>query len=143
MGKQLTYRIKSRIDSIYPVEQAILNEAALAGFNEDACFSLRLAIDEAVVNAIIHGNGQQETKQIHITAAFDESKVAITVRDEGEGFDQSRLADPRQDPDLHKTHGRGVFLIRQFTSEVFFNEKGNEITFIVDQSAPANLAQLA
>lgn len=143
MEKHLTYLIQSKFDVIYPTEQAILSAAVEAGFDDDSCFSLRLAMDEALVNAIIHGNNSEEHKQIAITVFIEESKLFVSVQDEGEGFDQKNLADPREEPFLHKTNGRGVFLIRQFTSDVYFNEKGNQITFVIDQANPAPIMQIS
>jgi serine/threonine-protein kinase RsbW len=143
MGNEVTFRIKSKFDLIYPVEQAILAKAQEAGFDEDCCFSLRLAMDEALVNAIVHGNDHAEHKEIEVTAEITPQKISISVADEGNGFNQNNLSDPREEPYLHKTHGRGVFLIRQFTSDVFFNDKGNKITFVVDQTRPAPIMQIS
>ncbi len=140
MERMLDFRIASKIENIYPVEREILQQADQLGYDEDACFCLRLALDEALINAIIHDNRNAEEKKIHIEARFNLESVAITVKDEGEGFDRSKLFDPTQKPHLFETHGRGVFLIRQFTHELRFNDKGNEITFVVHQSqSPAAL----
>lgn len=141
MGTELTLQINSKLELMGSVEQAILDEAAQIGFDEDCCFALRLAMDEALVNAIIHGNKNQETKVVRVKAVFENDKISVSIQDEGSGFDRSKLYDPRQEPFLHQTHGRGVFLIRQFASDVFFNESGNQITFVVDQNKPAPILQ--
>lgn len=140
MERMLDFRIASKIENIYPVEREILQQANQLGFDDNACFCLRLAMDEALINAIIHGNRNAEEKKIHIKALFNSESVAVTVQDEGDGFDRSQLCDPTEAPHLYETHGRGVFLIRQFTHELRFNDKGNEITFVVHQShTPAAL----
>lgn len=136
MSKQLSFSIKSKIENIYRVESRILDLAENTGFDTDARFSLRLAMDEALINAITHGNGGEENKEIWVQADCDEEKISVTVRDQGNGFDQHKLHDPRQEPFLHSANGRGVFLIRQFTHQVRFNEKGNEITFSIWRNQP-------
>ena len=141
MTKKISFQIQSKVDSIYPVERAILDLATEMGYDAEPCFCLRLAMDESLVNAIIHGNGNSEDKQIHVTAICDCDRIQVTVRDEGNGFDKSKLFDPRQEPYLHRTHGRGVFLIRQFTNEVRFNEQGNEITFCVERTGSLTLIE--
>ena len=142
MGTMFSYRIKSKFDLIQSVEKSILQQATQAGFNDDTCFALRLAMDEAMINAIIHGNQYQEEKEISVTAKIEDDKIWVSVEDEGPGFDLTQLVDPREEPFLHKTNGRGVFLIKQFTSDVYFNETGNQITFIVDQNNPAPILQM-
>lgn len=128
------FEISSRIDSIYPLEQRILSIVRSAGFCEEELFSLRLAMDEALINAIMHGNGGHERKRVHVSLAVGSDVVQVTVKDEGDGFDIDALFDPTEEEHIHDTHGRGVFLIRQFMSEVAFNEKGNEITFVLRRS---------
>ncbi len=141
MEKNLQFQFNSKVENIYPVERSILERAKELNFNEDVCFSLRLAMDEAFINAIIHGNNNLEDKSIHVIANFYSDSIEVTVRDEGDGFDLSQLYDPRDEPHLYDTHGRGVFLIRQFTNEVRFNDKGNEITFVVHRTQPSPVMQ--
>jgi serine/threonine-protein kinase RsbW len=141
MATRLDFRIKSKVDAIYSVEQEILECASELGYDGDSCFCLRLAMDEALINAIIHGNHRDEGKFIHIIALCDRSQIAITVQDEGDGFDQTTLINPTQEPYLHKTSGRGVYLIQQFTHELQFNDKGNAITFIINRAHPPAVLQ--
>lgn len=141
MGKLLTFRIKSRIEDIYPVEQDILNEAIELGYDEDTRYCLRLALDEALINAIMHGNQSLEHKTVFIDAACDRDQISVSIRDEGRGFDRTQLPDPTKPPFLTETCGRGVFLIKQFTHEVRFNDIGNEITFVLNRNRPVNVMQ--
>lgn len=141
MAMKIEFRIKSRIENIYPVEREIIEQAASLGYDGDACFCLRLAMDEALINAITHGNRNIEEKDVRIIAYCDRERIAVTVQDEGDGFDQSQLVDPTQEPYLHKTSGRGVYLIQQFTHEIQFNEKGNAITFVVNRAHPPAVLQ--
>lgn len=141
MNEKLHFQFNSKFENIYEVERSILNRAQEYQFDCEACFNLRLAMDEAFVNAIVHGNRNREDKKIHVVATFDLNSVSVSVRDEGEGFDQTKLLDPREETNLYNTHGRGVFLIRQFTNDVRFNDKGNEITFSVFRDRPIPVMQ--
>lgn len=141
MAIKIESRIKSKVENIYPVEREILDRAYELGYDSDACFCLRLAMDEAIINAITHGNRKIEQKDVRIVALCDNDRIAITVQDEGDGFDQSALVDPTQEPYLHKTSGRGVYLIQQFTHEIQFNEKGNAITFVIHRAHPPAVLQ--
>ncbi len=141
MDKKLSYRLKSKIENIYPVERDILRYANLLGYDEDAQFSLRLAMDESLINAIIHGNNNSEDKSIEIDVKLDKDKITVTVRDEGDGFDQNELFDPRNEPFVQCSHGRGVFLIHQFTHQVQYNDKGNEVSFTIHRHEPISVLQ--
>jgi len=141
MKKKLDYRFQSRIDNIYPAEREILAQAKNLGYDEDALFSLRLAMDEALINAIIHGNKNSAQKYIDVTAHCCAEKITVTVRDEGKGFDRSQLVDPRQKPFVQKSNGRGVFLIHQFTHEVQYNDTGNEVSFTIQRGQPISILQ--
>lgn len=131
---QEEFSIPSTVEKIYPVEQQILSFARSLGYCDDDCFCLRLAMDEAMVNAIIHGNNYDREKTVTVRADCSHHSIAVTVLDEGDGYDINSLNDPTTQENIHATHGRGVFLIRQFMSEVTFNEKGNQITFTLYRS---------
>lgn len=141
METKLDFRIKSKVENIYPIEREILDQAYEHGFDGDICFCLRLALDEALINAITHGNRNSEDKHVRVSVLYDSDQVSVTIGDEGEGFNYLNLTDPTQKPFLYETHGRGVFLIRQFTNEMRFNKKGNEITFTLNRCYPPAVLQ--
>src|SRR5215204_2211539 len=93
-----------------------------AGLDDDALHWVAVAVRESVINAIKHGNGGDEQKQVHVdftpldTAA--PRGIAIRVRDEGPGFDPDSIPDPLAPENLLKNSGRGIFLIRSFMDEV-------------------------
>jgi anti-sigma regulatory factor (Ser/Thr protein kinase) len=111
---------------------------------------LSLALEEALVNALYHGNleissdvdswydlAQRRRSQspfcdrrIRVLATITRSSAVFVVRDEGRGFDPSQLADPTDDAHLRRCSGRGVFLMRNLMDEVIFNEIGNEVTMV-------------
>lgn len=132
------YIIPSKVKHIYPVEQQILALARELGFSDDDCFCLRLSMDEAMVNAIIHGNKYDASKQVYVKVDGGDAAFEVTVRDEGDGYSVDDLQDPTTEENLHATHGRGIFLIRQFMSQVLFNDIGNQITFIIRRNDEVN-----
>ncbi|MFA5479537.1 MAG: ATP-binding protein [Candidatus Muiribacteriota bacterium] len=89
-------------------------------------FGITVAIDEALKNAIEHGNKNDAMKKVTLEYKLTNDTLSITVKDEGEGFDYNNLPEVVADEDS----GRGLLLIRNFMDEVNFNEKGNEINMI-------------
>jgi serine/threonine-protein kinase RsbW len=107
----------------------------IAGFDEDATHDLGIAVREAVVNGMKHGNGWDERKRVRLEYAIAndpaQRRVVVRVRDEGDGFELKSLADPIADENLGATGGRGIFLIRTFMDDVRVHtmpEGGTEIT---------------
>ncbi|HET6371757.1 MAG TPA: ATP-binding protein [Candidatus Polarisedimenticolia bacterium] len=92
----------------------------LAGFDEDAMLNLGLALREATVNAMKHGNGMCEDKLVTVTFDLRRERLQVDVHDEGAGFDFDRNVDPRLPENIGRTSGRGLFLIRNFVDEVHF-----------------------
>jgi serine/threonine-protein kinase RsbW len=90
-------------------------------------FRLRVAIGEALTNAIQCGNGGDPRKLVAIRADLFPDRVRVWVSDEGPGFDPTRVPDPSQPGQVESPCGRGLFLIRHLADDVGFNEKGNTI----------------
>ena len=91
-------------------------------------FGVRLAVEEALVNAIKHGNEMDPTRQVKIACRVTEEKVRITVEDEGEGFRPEDIPDPTAEENLEKPSGRGIMLMRAFMNLIEYNERGNRVT---------------
>ncbi|MFN2596170.1 MAG: ATP-binding protein [Pyrinomonadaceae bacterium] len=92
--------------------------------------NLFIALDEAFVNAVKHGNRQDPHKLVRITADLSAQEARFTVEDEGEGFRLNDIPDPTDPANLFKTSGRGVLLIYNIMDEVMYNERGNRLTMI-------------
>ena len=90
-------------------------------------FSVQLAMEEALVNAIKHGNGFAPDKQVHVSCRVSPELVRIEITDEGEGFDPAMLPDPTDAEHIRTPSGRGVMLMRNFMSRVEYNESGNGV----------------
>jgi len=100
------------------------------GVGEDVLFSVRLALEEAVVNAIRHGNKADPSKKIHVEYVIDDARLVVNVADEGPGFDLDSVPDPTAEENLEADHGRGILLMRVYMDEVTYNDKGNRVTLV-------------
>jgi len=100
------------------------------GLAENDHYHLCLATQEAVANAMEHGNRNQPDKRVTVTCTIDGRKIEVMVKDEGHGFDHEHLPDPTTEENLLCEHGRGVFLIRQLMDGTCYNACGNQITFV-------------
>lgn len=119
--------------SIEKIEHAV--EDILCGVNgntlpNEKLFGLRLALEEAITNAIIHGNRRQPDRSVTIRYRRTKGLVEVTVRDEGEGFDCTAIPDPTHEDNLMQCSGRGIFLMRKLVDEVRYNKIGNEVTLV-------------
>jgi len=122
----------SQVRYVQPaVEEIVAGCERLCRTGSRTRLNLRVAVAEAVANAILYGNEEQSEKKVRIRARIDPERVAVTVRDEGEGFDPDSIADPTLPENRDRTHGRGVFLLRRLMDEVRYNEIGNEVTLVI------------
>jgi serine/threonine-protein kinase RsbW len=89
---------------------------------------IEVALREALLNAIIHGNREDPVKQVHLRVLCrTHGEISITVRDEGVGFDISSVPDPTAPENRMSTHGRGIYLMRALMDEVSFEEGGTVV----------------
>lgn len=93
-------------------------------------FRVQLAYEEAIVNAISHGNQNDPAKTVRVEMSCGDQRVWIRITDQGSGFDPESVPDPRQDDLLESLGGRGVLLIHEIMSEVRYNDPGNQITMV-------------
>jgi len=110
--------LPSRIESIADAAAAAAEVVTRVGFGEEAAFGVDLAVREAVTNAVLHGNEQDETKPVEVRFKSTARALEITVRDRGEGFDPQSVPDPTDPQNILKASGRGVLFIRTFMDEV-------------------------
>ena len=122
--------IPSNIQQIPEVQEAILDQVKACGYSDREVFGIRLAVEEALSNAVNHGNGGDPAKTVSVEYAVDRQRVWIRVTDEGPGFEPEELPDPRCEKHLTAPHGRGVLLMQAYMSEVAFNDRGNVVTLI-------------
>jgi serine/threonine-protein kinase RsbW len=132
-GKQRWFlRLSSTMESVQEVEAAADRLAAEAGLDEDQRFHITMAVREAAVNAVLHGNEYDPARQIEVAFENDGADLIITIADQGQGFDPDRLPDPSAPENLLRSTGRGIFLIRSLMDEVHFRQlhPGTELKLI-------------
>lgn len=88
---------------------------------------VEIALREAVVNAVVHGNHEDPRKQVYVRCRCEPDGISILVRDEGQGFDADRVPDPTTPENVQSTRGRGIYLMRNYMDEVRFEENGRAV----------------
>jgi len=137
--RTVTLDIASRFEMLDVVQTVLAQCCTLVGFDEEAVHYMSVAVRESVVNAIKHGNRQDESKRVHIRFTIHDRALEIQVRDEGSGFDPASIADPLAPENLLKAYGRGIFFMRQFMDEVThaFPAKGGTVVRMLKRVSPA------
>ena len=97
-------------------------------FEEREIFSIRLALEEALVNAIKHGNQMDREKKVHISYHVCSDRFEVRIADEGKGFDPEDVPDPMAPENLERPCGRGLLLMRHYMTEVTYHPPGNRLS---------------
>lgn len=125
-----TIEIPSESTYIRVVSDKILGSLKSYDLDDSDLFDIKLCIEEALRNAMVHGSRFKKELPIKVSYSFEEGLLEIEIEDKGDGFDYNGLPDPTQDENILREGGRGVFLIRNLMDEVNFNEKGNKVTMV-------------
>jgi serine/threonine-protein kinase RsbW len=110
------------------IQRDIEGRLAAHHFDEREIFGIRLALEEALINAIKHGNGLDRSKRVHIRYHVQAQRFDIAIADEGGGFDPNAVPDPCADENLERPSGRGLLLMRHYMTEVIYHPPGNRLT---------------
>lgn len=113
--------LESDPNNLITVEEFVNYFAKDIGIDEDRMNGLMLSVTEATTNAIIHANKSDPSKKVNIDVYVDEEYVTIKVKDEGTGFDPSKIPDPTAPENLLKDSGRGVYLMRIYMDDLKYN----------------------
>ena len=110
--------LPSRIDTVATAAAAVAEFLRRSGITEDTAFGIDMAVREAVTNAVLHGNRQDENKTVDVTLKSSPDAVEISVHDQGPGFNPEEVPDPTAEENILKASGRGIFFMRSFMDEV-------------------------
>lgn len=110
--------LPSRIETVAAAAAAVAEFVGRSGVSDDAAFGIDMAVREAVTNAVLHGNRQDENKTVELVLKSSPDAVEISVHDQGPGFNPEDVPDPTATENLLKTSGRGIFFMRTFMDEV-------------------------
>ena len=134
---KLDKQIPSHPDDGVGVIREILEQLEKNDWNEKDIFGVHMAMEEAVMNAIKHGNKRDPSKSVRVVITLSGNQFHACVTDEGKGFDPEAVPDPTLDENLEKTCGRGLMLMSNFIDIVKYNELGNSVELTKRKSKPA------
>jgi len=115
--QRIEVTLETLLDSVSLAEEICLRVAGAAGFDEGECYKMGMAVREGVINAVNYGNNQERTKKVHLTFERGPETLVIRILDQGTGFNVAKVPDPRENENLLKSSGRGIFLMRTFMDE--------------------------
>ena len=139
--EKIEFELPSDLSLMNGVLQYLLARVAKLGLIAPERSNLFIALDEAFVNAVKHGNKSDPTKLVRVGSELSPTEACFTIEDEGEGFDVQTIPDPRDPANLFKSSGRGVLLIYNIMDEVEYNAQGNRVK-MVKRPEPAVETQL-
>jgi CheY-like chemotaxis protein len=128
--EKIDFELPSDLSLMNGVLHYLIERVSKLGLISPERSNLFVALDEAFVNAVKHGNRNDPTKMVRITAELSVKEARFTVEDEGNGFNVQEIPDPCDPANLFKTSGRGVLLIYNIMDEVKYNERGNQLTMV-------------
>lgn len=110
------------------VQERIISHMEQFQFSDRDIFSMRLALEEGIINAIKHGNRLDLEKSVRIAWGISPEKIRVVILDEGPGFKPELIPDPTADENLERPCGRGIMLMKAFLDLMQYNERGNQLT---------------
>ena len=139
--ERVSYTLDSTLDSVNKAERTAEDVAAKMPFDDEDCHRIAMAVREAAVNAVLHGNAYDPKKKMTVSFENTGEALVIKITDQGRGLRDEDIPDPLSEENLLKQSGRGIFLIRSFMDEVKIRrlEPGTEITLVkhIGQSSGA------
>ncbi|MGH9967214.1 MAG: ATP-binding protein [Pyrinomonadaceae bacterium] len=128
--EKIEFELPSDLALMNGVLQYLLERVSKLGLIKPERSNIFIALDEAFVNAVKHGNKNDPNKLVRITAELSPKEACFTIEDEGEGFNVQEIPDPCDPANLFKTSGRGVLLIYNIMDEVEYNAQGNRVKMV-------------
>jgi serine/threonine-protein kinase RsbW len=129
-AQSFTMTIPSIYDEGRKAKERILEALAANRFNDDSIYAIRLAVEEALMNAIKHGNRLDPGKKVHIAAKVTAKQAEIVIEDEGAGFERQSVPDCRDEENLEKCSGRGILMIESYMNRVEWSHGGRRLRMI-------------
>lgn len=140
LHEHIVFELPSAISLMHIVLEYLMKRVEKVGVCKPEQSNLFVALDEAFVNAVKHGNKFDATKLVRVSADVSANEARFTIEDEGEGFDVNSIPDPLDPENLFKTSGRGVLFIYNIMDEVKYNERGNRLTMVKKAPKPEEQA---
>lgn len=130
--QNVSFTMDSTLETVDNAEQTASRIAADAGFEENEVMQISMAVREAAINAVLHGNEYNPAKKVTLNFEKTAHDLVITIQDEGHGMDPESIPNPLAPENLLKSSGRGIFLMRSFMDEVQIHpsQAGTEIKLV-------------
>ena len=122
--------IASELTAARQVEQHLITRLRDQQCPKDVLFAIRLALEEALSNAIKHGNRLDPNKTVTVKFSVTPDELRIVITDQGPGFNPLVVPDPTTDDHLEQPNGRGIMLMRAYMDQVEYNSRGNEVRMV-------------
>ncbi|HEX8323655.1 MAG TPA: ATP-binding protein [Tepidisphaeraceae bacterium] len=129
-GTSMKFNIPSEFANGREVQAQILDELGKFKYNSDSVFAIKLSLEEAVVNAIKHGNKLDASKRVYVEALVGPDQVELTIEDEGPGFSRNEVPDPTSPENIEKCSGRGILLIEAYMTSVDWSQDGRRMHMV-------------
>jgi len=134
--EKIEFEVPSYVSLMHDILNYLMKRVEKSGVVNPETSNLFVALDEAFVNAVKHGNKYNAEKLVRITAEVSKEEARFTIEDQGDGFDINSIPDPRNPENLFKASGRGVLFIHNIMDEVTYNERGNRLTMVKRKNEP-------
>ena len=125
--EQFEVVIPSDTEAGQAVQERIVSRLESLEYSVRDVFGVRLALEEAWVNAIKHGNGLDPDKTVRVNCLIEDDLLRVEIEDQGPGFNMGEVPDPTAEENLERPCGRGIMLIKSFMTNVEYNAKGNRV----------------
>jgi serine/threonine-protein kinase RsbW len=139
LHEKIEFEVPSVISLMHNILDYLMKRVEKVGVINPETSNLFVALDEAFVNAVKHGNKFDANKLVRIIADVSPEEARFTIEDEGDGFNVAEIPDPLDPQNLFKTSGRGVLFIYNIMDEVKYNERGNRLTMVKRKKQPTTL----
>lgn len=127
-GRPFEVTIASALDQAHLLEARIEQSLRALRYSEQDVFCVKLALEEALVNAIKHGNQMDRVKKVHVRFHATPDRFDVRITDEGPGFNAVELPDPTMAENLERPCGRGIMFMRHYMTAVEYHEPGNSVS---------------
>lgn len=119
------------------LQKHIMDLVTAGGYDPQSVFAVKLALEEAVINAIKHGNKNDPKKKVLLEYSVTPERCEIIIEDEGAGFQRCDVPDPTLDENIHKCSGRGILLIEAYMNVVEYSKGGRRVRMVKTNEQPA------
>ena len=120
----------SQLELVDGFVSSLLKRIPQLNEDKDTLFNIKLALHEAIINAVKHGNKMNRNLPVQVDIKKDEGQIIIQVKDQGDGFDYKNLPDPITPENIEKLNGRGLFLIQNAMDRVEYADGGRIIKMV-------------